>query len=206
MENNKFFKSTLNLESGFRLMRTILFGSLLLNLVVIALALFFGYKIYSNNTAEVVKMYQSLALKSQAVNKEPNVKAEIQAHIDLFLKSFFSFDAENIERNLEKGRHLIVTEEGNKIYNILMGNGFYNYVVQANLDITTNLDSIVIKDKIYPYEAMVYCTETKRRGDAKTYHQFKFLCTLEDISRSEHNPNGLIINKIDINFESAMNQ
>lgn len=186
------FKSLNNIENSFKLMKGIVFASLGASCIITIGALLFAYKIYINSseTAYLINGKQTLVLEKGTVKE--NRKAEISAHLELFLNTFFSYDAESVNQNTERGLHLI-DGIGKTINDRNIESGYYNKIITSNAIVITTVDSMFIDEKSYPYKARVVATQKITRQTSQEEKWLNFTCDLEDISRSEDNPHGLLI-------------
>lgn len=198
------FNSLNNIENGFKLMKSIVFASLTISFLVIIGSLVFAYKVYTNsqNTAYLIKGNQTIVLEKGTVKE--NRKAEVSAHLELFLNTFFSYDAESLKDNVERGLHL-VDEVGKVMNDKNIESGFYNKIIAANAIMKTSVDSMYIDAKTYPYKARVVATQKINRQSTTEEKWLIFTCDLEDISRSEDNPHGLIIKRFKLERNERKN-
>ena len=189
------FKSLKNIETSFRQIR--LFG-----IVMVSLCAFIaiGSVVLSLNFAEkqrekiyVLDNGKSLMLAlSQDV--EQNRPAEAREHVRRFHELFFTLspDKSAIEHNIN--RALILSDKSAyNYYTDFSEKGYYNRIIAGNINQVVQVDSVVCDFNTYPYSATTYARQMIIRESNVTERSLLTRCRLSNVSRSDDNPNGFII-------------
>ncbi len=180
------FKSLKNIETSFRQIR--LFGVVFVAMcaVVVSVALVMVF-----NFAEKQRESLMLALSQ---DMEQNRPAEAREHVRRFHELFFSLspDKSAIEHNIN--RALILSDKSAyNYYADLSEKGYYNRIISGNINQVVQVDSVVCDFNNYPYTAMTYARQMIIRESNVTNRTLVTTCKLSNVSRSDDNPNGFMI-------------
>ena len=194
------FKSLKNIETSFRQIRlfTLVFASLCA--VVTGFAL---WKSYSFAEAQRQKIYVldngkslMLALSQDAQQNRP---VEAREHIRRFHELFFTLspDKDAIESNV--GRALYLSDESAiGYYRNLQEKGYFNRMIAGNISQTLTVDSIQGNFNSYPYEMKTYSRQHIIRSSSVTERSLVTTCRLRNVTRSDNNPQGFLIESFTI--------
>ena len=189
------FKSLKNIETSFRQIR--LFG-----IVMVSLCAFIaiGAVVLSLNFAEkqrekiyVLDNGKSLML-ALSQDMSQNRPAEAREHVRRFHELFFSLspDKSAIEHNIN--RALILSDKSAyNYYTDFSEKGYYNRIIAGNINQVVQVDSVVCDFNNYPYTARTYARQMIIRESNVTQRTLVTDCRLSNVSRSDDNPNGFII-------------
>ncbi len=146
---------------------------------------------YAKRIYIVDKNEQFEALTS---NINDNLPVEIQYHVTRFHELFFNLspDAQQITENTKKAFYLC-DESAKLFYDNLKEQGYYHDLVQGNVVQHLTVDSVVVNSTIYPYSAVCYAHLEQTRSSGRSLKAMVSTCTLEEMPRSLHSPNGLFM-------------
>lgn len=118
-------------------------------------------------------------------------EVEIDNHIKMIYGSFFTYNASNYKKQVEKGLNLM-GEQGRLLYQTYSQNNWYNMVVQNSLDVTGVVDSIKINSAVKPYQFESYGRQFIKRFNVVEVRALNTRGVIYDVSRvKEKNPHGL---------------
>lgn len=189
------FKSLKNIETSFRQIR--LFGIIMVSLCA---CVAIGAVILSLNFAEkqrekiyVLDNGKSLML-ALSQDMSQNRPAEAREHVRRFHELFFNLspDKSAIEHNIN--RALILSDKSAyNYYTDFSEKGYYNRVIAGNINQVVQVDSVVCDFNTYPYTARTFARQMIIRESNVTHRTLVTQCRLSNVSRSDDNPNGFII-------------
>ncbi|RZK33838.1 MAG: conjugative transposon protein TraK [Hymenobacter sp.] len=190
------FSKMKNIDTAFRQMR--LFCILFL-IGCTAITLFVVYRssnIVSRSQQKIFVISNGKALEAYAVNRKDNIGVEARDHVGNFHRYFFMLDPDEkvIQSNLTKALYL-ADESARRQYNDLKENGYYSNIISANISQTITIDSIGIDLNQYPYFFTCRATQQIIRSTAITQRSLLTEGYLRDVSRSDNNPHGFLIER-----------
>ncbi len=132
-----------------------------------------------------------LALSQDMKQNRP---AEAREHVRRFHELFFNLspDKSAIEHNIN--RALILSDKSAyNYYTDFSEKGYYNRIIAGNINQVVQVDSVVCDFNTYPYSATTYARQMIIRESNVTERSLLTRCRLSNVSRSDDNPNGFII-------------
>lgn len=194
------FKSLINIESSFRMIR---FSCIIFLCLCASVA---GYSIYSAyNFAEkqrekiyVLDQGKSLILAlSQDISQ--NRPVEAREHVKRFHELFFTLSPEKsaIESNIKRAL-LLSDKSAFNYYKDLSEKGYYNRIISGNIIQNTQIDSISCNFETYPYLMTTYARQIIIRESNVTERSLITHCRLHNSTRSDNNPHGFTIEGFEI--------
>ena len=194
------FKSLKNIEASFRQIR--LFGIVMVSLCALVAI---GSVVLSLNFAEkqrekiyVLDNGKSLML-ALSQDMSQNRPAEAREHVRRFHELFFNLspDKSAIEHNIN--RALILSDKSAyNYYTDFSEKGYYNRIIAGNINQVVQVDSVVCDFNTYPYTTRTYARQMIIRESNMTERTLITVCRLSNVSRSDDNPNGFIIEGFNI--------
>lgn len=194
------FKSLTNIETAFRQLRlyALLFAGICAAVAVAAVWMSYSFaerqrqKIYvlDNGRSLMVALSQDLA---------QNRPVEAREHIRRFHELFFTLppDKAAIESNV--GRALQMADRSAlSYYKVLQEKGFFNRLIAGNVSQMAKVDSIRCDFDRYPYEVTTYARQRILRESTVTERSLVTACRLVNVSRSDNNPQGFMIENLNI--------
>ena len=194
------FKSLKNIETSFKQIRIIAIA------FVVLCAGITGYSVWSSYAfaeAQRQKIYvldsgKSLMLAlSQDVQQ--NRPVEAREHIRRFHELFFTLspDKSAIESNVQRALYLS-DESAIGYYRNLQEKGYFNRMIAGNISQTLTVDSIRGNFDSYPYRMKAYCRQHIIRSSSVTERSLVTTCRLRNVTRSDNNPQGFLIESFTI--------
>ena len=171
------FKSLKNFESSFRHIR--LFSMLFLGLcALVAVIAVLGSFRYAEKQRE--KIY-------------------VREHVRRFHELFFSLspDKDAIEGNINRAL-LLADKSALSCYRDLQEAGYYNRLIAGNVIQRIAIDSMQCDFGSYPYRIKTFARQQIVRESVVTERSLITSCCLVDVSRSDNNPQGFLIERFTI--------
>lgn len=189
------FKSLKNIETSFRQIRLfgIVFVSLCAMIAVVSVILSLNFAEKQREKIYVLDNGKSLML-ALSQDMEQNRPAEAREHVRRFHELFFTLspDKSAIEHNIN--RALILSDKSAyNYYTDFSEKGYYNRIIAGNINQVVQVDSVVCDFNTYPYSATTYARQMIIRESNVTERSLLTRCRLSNVSRSDDNPNGFII-------------
>lgn len=189
------FKSLKNIETSFRQIRLfgIVFVSLCAMIAVASVILSLNFAEKQREKIYVLDNGKSLML-ALSQDMEQNRPAEAREHVRRFHELFFTLspDKSAIEHNIN--RALILSDKSAyNYYTDFSEKGYYNRIIAGNINQVVQVDSVVCDFNTYPYSATTYARQMIIRESNVTERSLLTRCRLSNVSRSDDNPNGFII-------------
>ena len=185
------FKSLRNIENSFRRVRlyTIVFALLCMGVTISSLVSAYNFANKQREKIYVLDQGKSLILAlSQPV--------EAREHLRRFHELFFTLAPESqaIQSNISRALDM-ADESAYNYYTDLQEEKYYNRLISTNTSQVLTVDSITCNFNSYPYEAVVYGTQTIYRRSNVTERSLVTACSLLNTVRSDRNPQGFLITK-----------
>lgn len=194
------FKSLKNIETSFRQIRLfgIVFVAMCAVVVSVALIMVFNFAEKQREKIYVLDNGKSLML-ALSQDMSQNRPAEAREHVRRFHELFFNLspDKSAIEHNIN--RALILSDKSAyNYYTDFSEKGYYNRIIAGNINQFVQVDSVVCDFNNYPYTATTYAKQMIIRESNVTQRTLVTTCRLSNVSRSDDNPNGFIIEGFNI--------
>lgn len=200
-------KELRNIPNSFSLAKKGIVFSFLLSIIVLFSCLVWTIYVigkYSETIYIVTENGQAVAARSVSSNEVDNYRLpEIKNHVKVFHKLFWEYDQFSYERRVDEALYLI-GESGKDLYLTLKANGHFSRIQSENLVQKMNIDSLIIDDKVIPYRAIVYGKIKITRTDQKATQTNSFSSNFQiyNVSRTEQNPHGLLIENYTVRNEN----
>ncbi len=132
-----------------------------------------------------------LALRSDI---SENRAAEAKDHVKRFHELFFTMepDKEYIENNVREALYL-ADKSAVRQYRSYKENNVYNQVIASDISMTLLTDSLQIDFSSYPYRFRFFSRQKIVRKSNITIRNLETSGRLRNISRTDNNPHGLLI-------------
>ena len=189
------FKSLKNIETSFRQIR--LFGMVVVSLcslvAVASVVLSLNFAEKQREKIYVLDNGKSLML-ALSQDMAQNRPAEAREHVRRFHELFFTLspDKSAIEHNINRAMSL-ADKSAYNYYSDYVEKGYYNRIIAGNITQVLRVDSIVCNFNDYPYDVRTYARQMIIRESNVTERSLLTRCRLSNVSRSDDNPNGFII-------------
>jgi conjugative transposon TraK protein len=190
------FQKMKNIDSAFRYVRMF---SIAFILACSLLSVFIAYKSFqvaANSQQKIFILANGKALEAYSADRKDNVPVEIRDHVKMFHHFFFTLDPDDkvIQSNITKALYL-ADNSAKQQYDNLKENGYYSNLISGNISQEIQVDSIEININAYPYYF-------KYKGQEKIIRPTSIITRrmitdgyLRNVSRSDNNPHGFLIEK-----------
>jgi conjugative transposon TraK protein len=123
-----------------------------------------------------------------------NRDAEARDHVKRFHELFFTLepDKQYIENNVREALYL-ADRSAMEQYESFKENNVYNQVIASDISMTTITDSISLDFSSYPYGFTYFGKQKIVRTSNITIRHLQTSGQLRNISRTDHNPHGFLI-------------
>jgi len=121
---------------------------------------------------------------------------EMRNHVKVFCSEMFAWDKDNFNSNVENALGLADHYDGLKIFNTFKENEVYENLVSTSARVSVKIDSVIINSDHLPYQGKFFLAQTWTTAAGKQTQGIGASFQLVPISRSESNPYGLSIQKI----------
>jgi conjugative transposon TraK protein len=190
------FQKMKNIDSAFRYVRMF---SIAFILACSLLSVFIAYKSFqvaANSQQKIFILANGKALEAYSADRKDNVPVEIRDHVKMFHHFFFTLDPDDkvIQANITKALYL-ADNSAKQQYDNLKENGYFSNLISGNISQEIQMDSIEINVNVYPYYF-------KYKGQEKIIRPTSIITRrmitdgyLRNVSRSDNNPHGFLIEK-----------
>ena len=190
------FPKTRNIETAFQHVRlftiVIVVGSLFLDGFVV----WQSYKVTIQTRSTVYVLNSGKALEAFAVDRKENIPVEARDHIRAFHQFFFSLDPDERQITATVTRALYLADASAKrLYDNLKESGYYAGIISGNISQEVVVDSISLDMHSYPWYFRCYATEKIIRPTSLVTRDLLTEGWLRNISRSENDPHGFLIER-----------
>ena len=194
------FKTLKNIESSFRHLR--LFSMLFLGactLISVA-AVWTSYRFAEAQRQKIYVLDQGksliLALSQDMAQNRP---VEAREHVRRFHELFFTLSPDKAAIESNVGRALQMADKSAlSYYKVLQEKGFFNRLIAGNVSQMVKVDSIRCNFDHYPYEVTTFARQRILRESTVTERSLVTTCRLVNVSRSDNNPQGFLIEDLRI--------
>lgn len=199
-QDQTFFKSLRNLETSYRNIRILSFVVIAACVIITLSALAFAYKVDSDADSRIYVVEQGKSLIAALRNDvRENRPVEGRDHIRRFHELFFTLDpdAKAIEDHINEALPY-ADESVERLYLDTKEKGYYSQLIQASASQEVQVDSIQLDLKQYPYYFRAFSRQQIIRLTNITVRRLVTEGYLRNVSRSEVNPHGFLIEKFDV--------
>lgn len=187
------FESLKTIDSAFKQVKTL---AVIFIASCLILAITVAYFSFQNSAAAANRIYViegGQLLTAGARDARADRPVEARAHVKQFHEDFFTLDPDQkaIDGNINKALYL-ADNSAKREYENLKEKGFYNDLIAANISMEITVDSVVLS-KNRPFTARTYAHQRLIRATSITNRDLISDCTLRDVTRSENNPHGFIM-------------
>jgi conjugative transposon TraK protein len=190
------FQKMKNIDSEFRYVRMF---SIVFVLACSLLSVFIAYKSFqvaANSQQKIFILANGKALEAYSADRKDNVPVEIRDHVKMFHHFFFTLDPDDkvIQSNITKALYL-GDNSAKQQYDNLKENGYYSNLISGNISQEIQVDSIEININVYPYYFKYKGQEKIIRPTSIITRRMVTDGYLRNVSRSDNNPHGFLIEK-----------
>lgn len=190
------FQKMKNIDTAFRQMRLFCILLLFTCVTITLFTIYHSHKIVSLSQQKIFVISNGKAIEAFAADRKDNLEVEAKDHVATFHRYFFSLDPDEKVIQANVGRALYLADaSARQQYNNLKENGFYSNIIAGNISQEITIDSIHIDINQYPYFFICKATQKIIRSTTITTRTLRTEGYLRNISRSDNNPHGLLIER-----------
>lgn len=185
-----------NIDTAFQYVRgftlIVVTGCFLLTVCV----LYQAYQIKTKADYKIYVLANGKALEALASDRKENIPVEARDHIKMFHQFFFTLDPDDqvIQANIAKALYL-ADQSAKRQYEDLKESGFYSNIIAGNISERITIDSVTVDTRAYPYSFRCKATQKIIRTTSTSYRSLETEGYLRNVSRSDNNPHGFLIEK-----------
>jgi conjugative transposon TraK protein len=193
------FKKMKNIDTAFRHVRGFTMLVIVGCVVICCFALYKSYSLVAEMQSKIYILANGKALEAYASERKDNIPVEARDHVKVFHRLFFTLDPDDkaIEATITKALYL-ADGSAKRIYDDLKENGYYAGLISGNVNQTISVDSVTIDINDYPYRFRCYATQNIVRPTSITTRSLITEGSLRNVSRSDNNPHGFLIERWNI--------
>ena len=193
------FKKMKNIDTAFRYVRGFTMLVILGCVVICCFALYKSYSLVAEMQSKIYILANGKALEAYASERKDNIPVEARDHVKVFHRLFFTLDPDDkaIQTTITKALYL-ADGSAKRVYDDLKENGYYAGLISGNVNQTISLDSVAIDINDYPYRFRCYATQNIVRPTSITTRSLITEGSLRNVSRSDNNPHGFLIERWNI--------
>lgn len=190
------FTKLKNIDTAFRQLRSVVMLVVTASFILLAVGFILGYRLLSQGQERIYVLAAGQALEAFASTSRDNIPVEARSHVGNFHRYFFTLDPDEsaIKRNLEKALYL-ADNSAKRTYDDLLETGFYSSVISGNVNQTIEVDSIQLDLQAFPIHFRCYAHQQVVRPKSTTQRQLITEGLLRQVSRTENNPHGFLIER-----------
>lgn len=150
----------------------------------------------SNDTIYVLRSEGVDEVRKTTVRENRGVECEMHLRKFYELMNDLDPDRQAIEKKLNEAMAL-GGKDIKRFIDVYKESGFYNQLIQENIFMRGEVDSIRVFTDTYPYKAIVYGRQVFKRYSNQSERALNFSCTLSNTrERTKYNPHALFINRL----------
>jgi conjugative transposon TraK protein len=193
------FKKMKNIDTAFRHVRGFTMLLIVGCVVLCGYTLYKSYGLVAQMQSKIYILANGKALEAYASERKDNIPVEAKDHVIVFHTLFFTLDPDDkaIQTNITKALYL-ADGSAKRVYDDLKENGYYAGLISGNVNQTISVDSVTIDINEYPYRFSCYATQNIVRPTSITTRSLITVGSLRNVSRSDNNPHGFLIERWNI--------
>jgi len=193
------FKKMKNIDTAFRYVRGFTILVIVGCVVICCFTLYKSYSLVAEMQSKIYILANGKALEAYASERKDNISVEAKDHVKVFHRLFFTLDPDDkaIQATITKALYL-ADGSAKRVYDDLKENGYYAGLISGNVNQTISVDSVAIDINEYPYRFRCYATQNIVRPTSITTRSLITEGSLRNVSRSDNNPHGFLIERWNI--------
>lgn len=198
-EQNINFKSLRNLETSFKMIRTVMFAVILGVLALGAVTVWWAFKSMEASRERVYVMEGGKSIM-MALAQDHNVNRDVEAkdHIRTFMRLFFTLEPnpDQIRKTVSEAL-MLADNSAARLYKDLVEKKFYSDMIQGGVhqSIQVELSDISVDMSRSPYPFTATARILLVRETTLTERNLKVQGSLIDVPRTDVNPHGFTIER-----------
>lgn len=190
------FNQLKNIDTAFRHIRTFSFVLIVTSIAAVCFTVYKSFQVMEVAQQRIYILSNSKALEAWSAERKDNIPVEARDHVRMFHHHFFSLDPDDkvIQGNITKALYL-ADESAKRQYDNLKENRYYANVISGNISQEIHIDSIRINTDVYPFYFRCHAHQKLIRTTSIVTRSLVTEGYLRNVSRSDHNPHGFLIEK-----------
>lgn len=190
------FQQFQNIESAFKHVRLFTFIIIGAFTGIVCFTLYQSDEKVKQAENKVLILLNGKVIQATASSRKDNIAVEARDHIKTFHELFFTLspDEQQIRSKISKALYL-ADMTAKKQYDDLTESGYYTGIISGNVSKEITVDSIQVDLNLTPYYFRFYGVENLKRPTSTLSRTVITEGYLRDISRSENNPHGFLIER-----------
>lgn len=193
------FQKFKNIDTAFRQYKIFVIVFVIACLLLSGLVTFKCFQMLSRDQEHIYLLANGKVLEAFSADRKDNIPVEARDHIKMFHYYFFTLDPDDkvIQANITKALYL-ADNSVERIYSNLKEQGYYADIISSNISQQVSIDSVTVDVNQYPYTFRCYAKEKLIRATSIVTRSLITEGYLRNVSRSDNNPHGFLIEKWDI--------
>ncbi|WP_413670113.1 conjugative transposon protein TraK [Mucilaginibacter sp. Mucisp86] len=190
------FQQMKNIDTAFRQIKWFCYLLIIACVVISCYAVYKSYQSENDFRQHIYILANGKALEAFSADRNENIPVEARDHIASFHHNFFTLDPDEkvIQANITKALYL-ADNSAAKVYSDLKEQGYFTNIISGNISQQVSVDSIALDMNVYPYRFRFYGTEKLIRTTSIVTRSLITEGQLRNVSRSDNNPHGFLIEK-----------
>jgi conjugative transposon TraK protein len=190
------FSQLKNIDSAFKHIRGFSIIMILSSMLISIFVIWRSYQTIQLSQQRIYILANGKILQAFSAGRKDNLVVESKDHIQMFHHWFFTLDPDDkvIQENISKALYL-ADESARDAYENLKEAGYYANLISANISQEIRVDSVHVDTDQYPYYFKCFATQKLIRSSAKVTRMLITQGYLRNVSRSDNNPHGFLIQK-----------
>ncbi len=193
------FHQLKNIDTAFKHIRLFSLVLIIACILLCCYTVFKSFQLISETQERIYILANGKALEAWSAERKDNIPVEARDHVRMFHYYFFTLspDEKVIQENITKAMYLS-DETAKRQYDNLKENRYYSNVISGNISQEILIDSIRINTDDYPFYFRCYARQKLIRVTSIVTRSLITDGFLRNVSRSDHNPHGFLIEKWNI--------
>jgi conjugative transposon TraK protein len=193
------FKQFQSLDEGFRQVRWLSLGSIVMSAVVSIWTIYAGCSVAGKASQRIYLLTDGKAFEALAADRRQNLPVEARDQLRTFHSLLFNLDPDEKAIKASVGRALYLADGSAKaLYDDQLEKGYISGLISGNISQSVELDSISVDFSATPYAFRCAGVETLTRSTNVTTRSLVTRGFLRCVERSDNNPHGFLIERFEV--------
>lgn len=190
------FTAMKNIDSAFRSMRRFMLVVVTGSMLLCGFSIYKSYRLVASMQSRVYILADGKAMEAFGSERKDNIPVEAKDHIKMFHQFFFTLDPDEKMITVNVTHALYLADlSAKRQYDNLKESGYYINLISGNVSQSIHVDSVQIDFNRSPYYFRCYATQQITRATSVVTRQLLTEGWLRNVSRSENNPHGFLIER-----------
>lgn len=190
------FNKTKHIDTAFRHIRSFTIIVIVCWMLIGCFAIYKSYEMVNGLQKKIYVLVNGKAFEAYASDRIDNLLVEAKDHIKTFHKQFFTLapDEKQIMSGIKDALYLAdVTAK--RTYDNLKESNYYSNIISGNVSQSIKVDSVLVNTAMRPYAFRFHGKQEITRPTNVVIRTLVTEGFLREVSRSESNPHGFLIEK-----------